>query len=68
VKEFFKKIWSGLKKVGKWLLVWGKPLIREALRNKLVPMLQNKINAGAVDKHVDNLIKECVEEFIKKYF
>jgi len=67
MKKFFKYVWTGIKKGAKWLAVWGKPFIAKTLREQLVPLLQKKINAGAVDKQVDKLIADGVEEFIKKY-
>jgi hypothetical protein len=66
MKKFFKKLGKGLLGVGKWLITWGKPLIRSQIKNELVPMLQKKVNAGAVDKHADKLIKDVADEFCKK--
>jgi len=46
----------------------GKPIIKLLIRLFLVPYLQQKINSGAknVDKHIDGLIAEGAEEFIKE--
>jgi len=73
-KSFWGKVGSFFMKVGKALFVWGKPIIRKEVNNVLAPklkaMLKDKINAGAVDKHVDKLIDVGVDaalvEFNKK--
>ena len=62
------KIMVFLKKFLYPLIKVGKPYLREWAMNKLVPVLQKKVNAGAknIDKAVDNLIAISVEEAIKK--
>ena len=67
MKKFLKNLGKGLKKLGYELVTWGKPIIAKKLKEELVPMLQKKINAGAIDKAVDDEIAKIVDSFCKKY-
>ena len=56
-----RSFWVG---VGAWLLRRVKPLLKKLLLEELVPMLQEKIDAGAIDKQVDEALKIAIEEYI----
>ena len=56
-----------LKKIGTISLVLlkiAKPLIKVFAKKILIPMLQEKINAGAIDEKVDSVIKDVITEFV----
>lgn len=60
-----------LKKIGMFLVVWGKPIIkrvlRENLKKEILPMLQDKIDLGKFDKEFDEILAVAVDEVIKKH-
>jgi len=43
-----------------------KKLAKKFAAETLIPLLQEKVDAGAVDPHVDKVIKEVVNEAIDK--
>ena len=59
MKKFFIKILYPLVKL-------GKPYLRLYIRETVTPYLQEKINAGAIDKSVDQIIKKVLDELIDK--
>ena len=52
-----EKTRSTLTSIGAFLLRWFRPLLRSLLLDELVPILQEKVNAGAIDPQVDEMIK-----------
>ena len=63
---------SSKTKFGSWIKgVWAgmvKPVVKPQLKRwaseKLIPMLQAKVNAGAIDAQVDKVIKTVIEEAV----
>jgi len=61
--KFLGKIWT--------IIVFpalkaAKPALRKWAKKKLIPELQKKINAGAIDQQVDDKIKEVILNLIDK--
>ena len=61
------KIKSILKRIQVFLFTWGKPIVAKLLREKLKPLLQDEINAGAIDEHVDAALGVGIDKFCEKY-
>jgi len=49
-----------------WLLKLVKKPIRKFAIETLIPLLQEKVDAGAIDEHVDGIIEEAIKEAIDK--
>ena len=41
-----------------------KPAIKKWVDDTIIPYLQKKINAGAIDVHVDGIIEDGIHELI----
>lgn len=54
------------KKVGSWTMRRFRTVITRIVMDELVPLIQEKVKAGAVDKQVDALIRAAAEEYIVK--
>ena len=52
-------------KVSFWLKVFKKP-IKKFANEVLIPLLQEKIDGGAIDEHIDGAIADGINEAIDK--
>ena len=50
----------------KLFIKMGKRYLKKWAKQELIPELQKRVNAGAIDKQVDDKIKEVVLDLIKK--
>jgi len=58
-----------LKKSGRfvsWILKLVKSPLLKFAKAELIPMLQEKVNAGAIDEQVDGIIETVIIESINK--
>jgi len=53
-------------KAGNWLLRRLRPIVKRVVANELVPLIQEKVKAGAIDKEVDALIEAAAREYVVK--
>ena len=51
-------------KVGSWTMRRLRPILKRVIMKELVPLIQEKVKAGAIDKQVDDLIEAAAREYV----